>query len=97
MPGEWRIENQNRELRVRTLVKGGMLGEWRMENQNRELRVQTLCQRRYAGRMENGESETRLGVALTGRIYRIRIKVKLEQKRESELPNWVRLDHHSIV
>ena len=74
MPGEWRIENQNRELRVRTFVKGGMLGEWRMENQNRELRVQTLCQRRHNGRMENAESETRLGVALTGRIYRFRIR-----------------------
>jgi len=72
-------QNQNRELRVRTrtLVKGAMLGEWRMENQNRELRVQTLCQRRYAaGRMENGESETRLGVALKGRIYIIRIRIR---------------------
>jgi len=31
MPGEWRIEeNHNRELRVRTLVKGGMLREWKI-------------------------------------------------------------------
>jgi len=46
---------------------------------------------------ENGEwrvrNQTRGGSV--GKNVQNQNEVKLEQKRESELPNWVRLDHHS--
>ena len=51
---ETRMENQNRELRVETLVKEGMLGEWIIENQNRELRVRTLVKGGMLGERRMG-------------------------------------------
>jgi len=91
------MENRESESRIESPNPCQRRYAGRMENGESESRTESPDPVPKKVCWENGEwrvrNQTRGGSH--GKNLQNQNLVKLEQKRESELPNWVRLDHHS--